>query len=303
MILDTLSSVARNRISLSSDRYQRIQRLWYRFSSNQLSVIGAIMILIVIGIAVFAPYIAPFPKEGAGGAVNIQNAYASPSAENLMGTDSTGRDIFSRVMFGARISLQMAAIVLTLSVTVGVIMGLTAGYLGGKINTVIMRIADTFMSIRALLLAMVVAAILGPSIYNAALAISAYWWTEYARITEGQVKRIKQEEFVESHRALGANWWRTASREVLPNITSPILVKSTLDAGYIILVSASLGFVGLGTQPPNPDWGVMVALGRQSIGQAWWISTMPGFAIAFTVLGFNLLGDGLRDVFDVEEEI
>jgi peptide/nickel transport system permease protein len=287
----------------NQERLERLQKLWYRFSSNTLSVIGWVMLLVLILTALFAPVIAPFPEQGRGGEVEVTERYDPPSQDHIMGTDAHGRDIFSRVIFGARISLQMAAIVLGLSISIGGTLGLIAGYLGGVTNTIIMRTVDVFMSLPALLLAMVVAALAEPNLYIAMLAISAYWWTLYARIVQGEVITMKQNEFIEANRAIGASWYRTAFREILPNILSPVIVKATIDAGFVILVAATLGFLGLGTQPPEPDWGVMVAQGRQAIGNAWWVSTMPGLAIGYTVLAFNLIGDGLRDVFDVEEQL
>lgn len=293
---------------ISSEREEQIdniKRLWSRFTANTLTVVGTLIVVSVIFAAIFAPYIAPYPQhaEGGVGSVDNDNRLAEPSMEHLMGTDDSGRDIFSRVLYGARISLQMMTIALTLSISVGGTLGLVAGMKGGITKVVIMRTADTFMSIPALVLAMVVAGLLEPNLYISMVAVSVYWWTLYCRLVQGEVNSIKEEEFVEADRALGSPWYNTAVKEILPNIITPVLVKATIDAGFIILLAAGLGFLGLGTQPPTPDWGVMVAQGRDFVLTSWWVSTLPGLAIAYTVYGFNLLGDGLRDVFDVEVDV
>ncbi|MCQ4333932.1 ABC transporter permease [Natronomonas sp. F2-12] len=293
---------------MSSEREEQIdnlKRLWSRFTANTLTVVGTLIVVSVIFAAIFAPYIAPYPQhaEGGVGSVDNDNRLAEPSTEHLMGTDDSGRDIFSRVLYGARISLQMMTIALTLSISVGGTLGLVAGMKGGITKVIIMRTADTFMSIPALVLAMVVAGLLEPNLYISMVAVSVYWWTLYCRLVQGEVNSIKEEEFVEADRALGSPWYNTAVKEILPNIITPVLVKATIDAGFIILLAAGLGFLGLGTQPPTPDWGVMVAQGRDFVLTSWWVSTLPGLAIAYTVYGFNLLGDGLRDVFDVEVDV
>jgi peptide/nickel transport system permease protein len=249
--------------------------------------------------ATFAPFIAPYPDD-AGPGVHFDRASQPPSLEHPMGTDTTGRDIFSRVLFGARISLMMGAIVLSIAISIGVTLGLVAGYLGGKTNSVIMRTTDIFLAIPPTLLAMAVVAATGASLFNVMVAIAFSWWSWYARLTQGEVLSIKEEEFIESSRALGSNWLRTTFKEVLPNIVSPITVKATLDMGFVILVGAGLSFLGLGAQPPTPTWGAMIAQGRNYVTTFWWIAVFPGLAISFAVLGFNFIGDGLRDAFDVE---
>lgn len=301
-----MSEILQRELSVKQrEQLDNLRRLWSRFTSNMLTVVGTLIILSVVFSAVFAPYIAPYPAhaEGGVGSVDTQDRFAEPSMEHLMGTDDSGRDIFSRVIYGARVSLQMAAITLSISIFVGASLGMTAALSGGLLEIVIMRTADAFMSVPALVLAMVVAAVLEPNIYIAMVAISCYWWTLYCRLVHGEVNAIKEEEFVEAARALGAPWHNIAIREIIPNVTTPILVKSTIDAGFIILVAAGLGFLGLGSQPPTPDWGVMVAQGRDFVLTAWWVAVLPGFAIAYTVYGFNLLGDGLRDIFDVEVDV
>jgi peptide/nickel transport system permease protein len=269
------------------------------FTQNKLSVIGLLMILTLVFAAIFAPYIAPYPED-AGPGVNYDQASQPPSLEHPMGTDTTGRDIFSRVLFGARLSLLMGIVVLSIAISIGVTLGLVAGYLGGKTNTVIMRTTDVFLAIPPTLLAMTVVAATGASLINVMIAIAFSWWSWYTRLVQGEVLSIKEDEFIESSRALGSGWFRTTFKEILPNVLSPITVKATLDMGFVILVGAGLSFLGLGAQPPTPTWGAMIAQGRNYVTSFWWIAVFPGLAISFAVLGFNFIGDGLRDVLDVE---
>lgn len=281
------------------ERMIQLRRAWRRVSSNALTLVGMSMLLTVVLAAILAPVIAPYPGD-AGRELHFDRMSQAPSADHLMGTDTLGRDIFSRSLFGARISLTMAAIVLSLAVGIGVPLGLVAGYFGGRINAVIMRTTDVFLAIPPIVLALAVTAAVEPSLRNAMIAISVAWWPWYARLVQGEVLSVKEEAFVEASESLGARWHRVIRKEILPNIIAPLTVKITLDAGFVILVGAALSFLGLGAQPPTPDWGAMIAAGRANVTNFWWIATMPGLAISFTVLGFNLVGDGLRDLFDVE---
>lgn len=281
------------------ERNERIRRTIHSFMQNELSVVGLLMIVILVASAILAPYIAPYPED-AGPGVHFDRANEPPSFEHPMGTDTTGRDIFSRILFGARVSLQMGFVVLSIAITLGVVLGLTAGYIGGPVNAVIMRTTDIFLAIPPTLLAMAVVAAIGASLFNVMIAIAFSWWSWYARLVQGEVLSIKEDEFVEASRSLGSSWHRTAFKEILPNIVSPITVKATLDMGFVILVGAGLAFLGLGAQPPKPTWGAMIAQGRNYVTTYWWIATFPGIAISFAVLAFNFVGDGLRDVFDVE---
>lgn len=281
------------------ERMIQLRRAWRRVSSNALTLVGMSMLLTVVLAAIFAPVIAPYPGD-AGRELHFDRMSQEPSLDHPMGTDTLGRDIFSRSLFGARISLIMAAIVLSLAVGIGVPLGLVAGYFGGRINAVIMRTTDVFLAIPPIVLALAVTAAVEPSLRNAMIAISVAWWPWYARLVQGEVLSVKEEAFVEASESLGARWHRVIRKEILPNIIAPLTVKITLDAGFVILVGAALSFLGLGAQPPTPDWGAMIAAGRANVTNFWWIATMPGLAISFTVLGFNLVGDGLRDLFDVE---
>lgn len=264
---------------------------------NPLTTLGLVIIVVLFLTAIFAPVLAPYPDQGKG-LSNLKERLAAPSWNHPLGTDNLGRDIFSRILFGARISLQAAVFVVLIVVVMGVPLGLIAGYFGGKTDELIMRFADMILAFPSLLLAIAIVASLGPSLFNALFAISIPWWPWYTRLMRSQVISIKEMQFIESARAIGVSRWRIMFRHILPNCLSPIIVQATLDMGYIILAIASLGFLGLGTQPPAADWGVMVSEGREFFMKQWWISTFSGAAIFLTVLAFNLLGDGIREAMD-----
>lgn len=265
--------------------------------NNPLTTFGLLVILVLSITAIFAPLLAPFPDQGKG-LSNLDTRLEPPTFKHPLGTDNLGRDILSRIIFGARISLKAAVVVVMIVVSIGVPLGLIAGYFGGKIDDIIMRFADMILAFPSLLLAIAIVASLGPSLMNALIAISLPWWPWYTRLMRSQVISAKEMQFVESARAIGASRWRIMFRHILPNCLSPIIVQATVDMGYIILAIASLGFLGLGTQPPAADWGVMVSDGREFFMKQWWISTFSGAAIFLTVLAFNLTGDGIREALD-----
>jgi len=277
-----------------SRNYARAANLIMR---NPLTVFGLAIIVVLFLLALFAPYIAPYPEQGQG-LSNLQERLRPPSLIHPLGTDNLGRDLLSRIIYGARVSLKAAIIVVLIVIGFGAPLGLIAGYFGGKTDEVIMRFSDMILAFPSLLLAIAIVASTGPSLLNALVAISVPWWPWYTRLVRGQVISLKEMQFVESARALGASKLRIMFRHILPNCLSPIIVQGTLDMGYIILCLASLGFLGLGTQPPTADWGVMVNDGRAFLLTQWWISTFPGAAIFVTVLAFNLVGDGLREALD-----
>lgn len=274
---------------------KRIKQLF----KNKMTLLGFLIVVIVILLAVFAPLIAPNP-ESITGEINFVDMHLPPSAEHWFGTDEIGRDILSRVLFGARYSLIMGVVVLTIAILVGVPLGLIAGYWGGRANSVIMRTTDIFLAVPSIVMAMAVSAVFEPSLITTMGAIAFSWWPWFTRLVESEVASLKNEEFVKAAEGMGASKWRVAFHEILPNSMPTIIVKATTDMGSVILTGASLGFLGLGAQPPAPEWGNMVAEGRVYLPNIWWGSIFPGLAILITVLGFNLLGDGLRDLYDVE---
>jgi len=279
-----------------SNAYQN----WYRFSRNPTAVIGATIVIVCVLAAIFAPLITPYP-EHVGAAVNFRARHLPPSAEYWFGTDNVGRDIFTRVIFGMRVSLILALVVLGTAVPFGTLLGLLAGYFGGWTEIIIMRITDIALAIPPLVMALAVAAVLSPDLINSMLAIAALWWTWHTRLIYSVTRQLRTQEFVEAAETLGASKFHILFREILPNCVSALAVKTSLDCGFVILVGASLSFLGLGIQPPTPDLGTMVASGASFLPDYWWESVLPGCAILFLALGFNLLGDGLRDLFDVQE--
>jgi peptide/nickel transport system permease protein len=282
-------------------KYSRRRREYLRGLSriykNPLTAFGLGIIFILIVTVFFAPFLAPYPDQGRG-LSNLKERLLSPSIKHPLGTDNLGRDILSRIIFGSRISLKATLVVIVIVLSLGVPLGLIAGYFGGKVDDIIMRFADMILAFPSLLLAIAIVASLGPSLINALIAVSLPWWPWYTRLMRSQVLSIKEMQFVESARAIGVSRRRIMFRHILPNCLSPIIVQATLDMGYIILAIAGLGFLGLGTQPPAADWGVMVSDGREFFMIQWWISTFSGAAIFLTVLAFNLVGDGIREALD-----
>ena len=272
---------------------------WHRFSRNPTAVIGSVIVIVVVAAALLAPWIAPYPDH-VGAMVNFRARHLPPSAQYWFGTDNVGRDIFTRVLFGYRVSLLLAAVVLGFAVPLGATLGLIAGYFGGWAEIVIMRLTDIALAIPPLVMALAVTAVLTPNLTHAMLAIAALWWTWHTRLIFSITRTLRQQEFVEAAQTLGASRFHILFRELLPNCASAILVKTSLDFGFVILIGAALSYLGLGVQPPTPDLGTMVANGADFLPDRWWESLLPGAAILFVALGFNLLGDGLRDLYDVE---
>jgi len=274
-----------------------VRKAFRQLGRSPLSVAGLVIVAIIVLVAIFGPLLVPYPKD-AHGAVHIAQKLRAPSASHWFGTDQVGRDVFTRVVVGARTSLLAGVAVILLAVTVGTLLGAIAGFFGGWIGTIIMRITDIFLTIPELILAMAFAAALGPGLFNVMVAVSLAWWPGYCRLVRANVIALRGAQFAEAAGSLGASRSRVLFRHVLPNAFPTVLVKASMDVGFAVLTTASLGFIGLGTQPPNPDWGQMVAEGRKYIRDAWWFSTFPGMAILLTVVASNLLGDGLRDIFD-----
>lgn len=299
MVSRTLSAISEVGASYEA-RFEDVRRTLYRLRRSPLSLVGLTIVLSIMLVSVFAPQVAPYPEDV--DSVHFERTFRPPSREYLFGTDEVGRDVLSRVIFGTRISLGIGASVLVIALVIGVPLGLIAGYMGGTVNTIIMRITDIFLSIPPLVLAMAVSAVLTPTMENSIFAIAFSWWPWYTRFIQGQVLSIKEDTYIEACRAAGATPLYIIFKEILPNCFSILIVKVTLDIGYAILTGAVLGFLGLGVRPPTPEWGTMASKGRLHLPSRWWLTTFPGLAIFITVLGFNLLGDGLRDAFDVELE-
>ena len=266
-----------------------------------LALFGLIVIVIVLILAVFGPWIAPEPGNGYG-EINVEERMQAPSAEHLFGTDWLGRDVLSRVILGARIAVQVSLMVVGLAILIGVPLGAIAGYYRGWPDEIIMRITDLFLAFPPLLLAMAIVAALGPSLENAARALIISWWPWYARIARGLAVSLREWPFVDAARAMGIRETTIIFRHIVPNSIGPIVVQATIDIGTVILAAGGLAFIGLGAPPPTPDWGLMVAEGRQFILDQWWIATFPGLAIFFTVLAFNLVGDLLLRLLDPRQE-
>ncbi|MCD6400528.1 MAG: ABC transporter permease [Anaerolineales bacterium] len=264
---------------------------------DPLSLLSTVIIILFILMAIFAYQIAPYPEEGAG-KTHATNTMLVPSQEHWLGTDRFGRDVLSRVIVGSRSALIVPIGVVVFAILIGAPLGAIAGYNGGWIDEVIMRVTDLFLAFPFLLLAMAITAALGRGLNHAALAMIISWWPWYTRLVRGVTISLKQRAFVEAARAVGVRDSVIILRHILPNIISPILVQATVDLGTVILAMGGLAFIGLGTQPPKPDWGLMISDGRSYILKQWWLSTFPGLAIFIVVLAFNLIGDTLRDIFD-----
>jgi len=278
--------------------WHNMSKNWYKFSRNKLSVVGLMIVVGIIISAIFAPWITPFPQH-AGPFVDFENASKPPSLQYLCGTDNIGRDILSRSIFAFRNALIMAFVVLVIAVPVGVLLGLIAGYFQNTwVDTVIMRITDIFLGVPPLILALAVAAMLEPTLINAMLAVTVMWWPWYTRLVYGMASSVKNEYFVIAADLTGASNFHIIFREILPNCLSPVFTKIALDVGWVILVGATLSFVGLGEQPPAPALGQLVSDGAKFMPTFWWMAIFPSLAIVLTILGFNLLGDGIRDMLE-----
>jgi len=276
-----------------------LARLLYYLRRSYTAIFGLGLVGLMIFLALFGHYIVPYPQD-AGKVVRMDEVFLPPNLNHIFGTDYVGRDVFSRVIIGTQLSLTVAFSTLTLILVIGVPLGLIAGYMGGWVNTVIMRITDVFQALPPLVLAVVVASALSPSMENLILALAFTWWPVYARLVNGEVLSVKEEIYIEASRSLGAGSLYIIFKEILPNVMSPLIVRATLDMGYLILSAAGLGFLGLGSRPPAPEWGAMISSGRTYLPVTWWLCVFPGIFIFLAVFGFNLLGDGLRDALGGE---
>jgi peptide/nickel transport system permease protein len=277
-----------------SGEIRKARPFWKRAFRNVGAVLGIALLVVVTLVGIFAPQISPYDPL----AIDMSQKFKPPSSQHFLGTDELGRDMFSRVVMGTRISFHVAGEVLVIAGTIGILLGIIAGYRGGAVDEIIMRAADIFLAFPSFLLAMAIVAALGASIQNAILAIAIAWWPRYARLLRGQVLAVKNMPFVDAARSIGAGDLRVMLRHVLPNCLAPLVVQFTTDAGAAILNASALSFVQLGARPPMPEWGLMISQGRSFIINYWWIPTFPGLAIAIAVGGFMFLGDGLRDLWD-----
>ena len=267
---------------------------WRSFARNRLALVGLAIVGLLIAMAVLAPWIAPHPADVG----ELGQRLLPPSATHWLGTDDQGRDIWSRILHGSRITLFVVGLVAVLAAPIGVLVGTVSGYAGGWLDAVLMRITDIFLAFPRLVLALAFVAALGPGIENAVIAIAITSWPPYARIARAETLTIRQADYISAVRLLGASPARIVLRHVVPLCLSSVIVRVTLDMAGIILTAAGLGFLGLGAQPPAPEWGAMIAGGRQYVLDQWWVAAAPGAAIFVVSLAFNLLGDGLRDALD-----
>lgn len=282
----------RNQTSLEESRHNlRV------FLKDRLAVTGAVIIVVMLLAGLFAPWIAPYPEQGRG-ASNMDERFEAPSLEHPFGTDEQGRDVLSRVLFGARIPFLEVAAVITGCILIGVPLGGIAGFFGGRVDETIMRITDIFLAFPSLLLAMALVAVLGPSLRNAIIALIVSWWPWYTRLVRGVAVSLRERPYVEAATTMGVRKRTIVRRHIVPGATGPIIVQAALDSGAVILAAAGLSFIGLGAQPPSPEWGLLVSQGRQYILDQWWISLMPALVMFLLVLSVNWAGDGLRDVLD-----
>jgi len=265
---------------------------------NPLALLGAVIVCFLGVLAVVGPVVSPYDPA----AQNLANRLRPPSLAHPLGTDRFGRDLLTRIVYGARFSLGIGLAVTAIRVVVGTAIGLMSGYAGGWVDEALMRLVDIQLAFPGLVLALVVAGILGPSLRNLLIALAVVGWSTYARVVRGSVLSIKERRYVDAARLIGTPRRRLFRRHLLPNVISPVIVIATLNLGTVVLATAGLSFIGLGAQPPTPEWGTMLAGGRQHMRQAWWIVNAPGAAIMLTVLGFNLLGDGLRDMLDPRQQ-
>ncbi len=286
--------------AVASQPTHPFQEFWRYFRGNKGALAGLAIVVLVLLMALFAPWIAPYPPDLTNNAAFLKPPawQEGGSRAYLLGTDAIGRDILSRLMHGARLSLVIGIAVVTLSVVVGTVLGLVAGYFKGILEIAIMRMMDIILTLPSLLLAIVIVAILGPGLVNAMLAVAIVVLPHYVRITRAAVIAETSRDYVTAARMTGAGHIRLMFSEVLPNCTAPLIVQASLGISTAILDAAALGFLGLGAQPPSPEWGTMLADAREFVLRAWWVVTFPGLAILITVLAFNLLGDGLRDALD-----
>jgi peptide/nickel transport system permease protein len=275
-------------------RLGQFYRQWLAFRRNPLAVAGLVIVVALLLVAAFAPLLATHDPL----TQTLDQRLQAPSAKHWFGTDALGRDIYSRIVWGTRVTLVIVLLVVVSVGPIGLLIGAAAGYLGGWVDRALMRLTDVFLAFPRLVLALAFVAALGPGLENAVIAIAFTAWPPYARVARAETLIIRNADYISAVRLQGASQWRIVLRHVVPMCLPSLIVRTTLDMAGVILIAAGLGFLGLGAQPPTPEWGAMISAGREQIFDQWWVATFPGIAICVVALGFNLLGDGLRDVMD-----
>ncbi len=292
--MNTTSSSLSNRLKI---RFQEYALMWRVFQRDYLSLASLFIIFIIVLGVVFAPFITPYPEQGEG-LPSLSTRLQAPSPEHPLGTDDLGRDLFARILYGGRPSLTLGFLVVMIACVIGIPLGAIAGYYGGWIGQVIMRITDMFLSFPSLLLAITISAALGPSFTNAMIAIALTWWPQYTRLVRAQTISVKELTFVEAAKASGVSNFSIIVRHILPNVITISIIQATMDMGSAVLMGSALSFIGLGIQPPKADWGNMLTSARTYFSNAPWFALYPGIVLLLVALSFNLLGDGLRDIID-----
>lgn len=285
-----------NFIESFKPKWNSFKESMYLLARNKLSLLAFAIIILLVLSAIFAPVIVPYPEDVYS--THIEQKLEAPSSEHIMGTDELGRDVFSRLVYGARVSISTALIAVGVALVIGIPMGAIAGTFGGWVDNVIMRITDVFLSFPPLLLAIALVTLLGPGLTNAIIAIVVSWWPWYTRLVRGQAISIKERKFVQAAETIGTSKAKIIFSHIVPNCISPVIVQASMDIGGVIMTVASLSFLGLGAQQPQPEWGLMISVGRASFPDKWWCCIFPGIAIFLTVLSFNLLGDAIREILD-----
>lgn len=271
-----------------------LQQTWNGLKKNRLAMVGLFLIILLLFVTIFADFIAPYDVDDQ----DLTRAYTAPCKEFIFGTDDFGRDIFSRIVYGSRYSLMIGAVAATLSAVIGMLIGSLAGFYGGKTDNILMRFIDIMLAIPSTLLGISIVAALGNGIRNVIIAVAIGAVPAYARIVRASILSVKEQEYIEAARSIGASDFRIIMHHILPNCLAPIIVQITMSVAKAILEASALSFIGLGVQPPSAEWGAMLSAGRAYIRKAWWIVTFPGLAIATLIFGLNLFGDGLRDALD-----
>lgn len=295
MISDTINSLYNNWREGSDYRKQEIKRATYAFTRSKLSLVGLGLVVFVCLMALFAPLLAPYPEDG-GATTHTSIRLQAPSPQHWFGTDDVGRDVLSRLILASRLDLGLAVVTISIALTIGVFLGAWSGIAGGMVDEIIMRLTDMFMTIPDIILALVIIIAIGPGARNAVIALALVWWPGYSRLMRSLVLVLREEQFIEASVAMGGRQRWIIFKHLIPNTLSPILIRASMDIGFVLLAAAGLGFLGLGAVPPQPEWGMMVSDGRRYFPDSWWLTVFPGGIILLTVFGFNLLGDGLRDI-------